>query len=160
MLNYQKYPTISTKSCLKNIQECANDKLHIVFLYMFSFHTWKAFNHVDYTLLLDKLSYHGIRCIVNRLFKSWISNYTQHVSINDFNFNHKLMKYGIPQCSVLGPLLFLINYQLQSKKSILFCSWHLLTQSKTANKRNKQICQQGSKMSLKLAEYKLTLYVT
>ena len=35
-------------------------------------------------------------------------NHTQYVSIYGFNINRKLMKYGVPQGSVLGLLLFLI----------------------------------------------------
>ena len=58
--------------------------------------------------MLKKLSYYGIRGIGDWWFKPSLGNPTQYVSINGFNMNHKLMKYGVPQGSVLGPLLFLI----------------------------------------------------
>ena len=67
----------------------------------------KAFDIVDHTLLLNKLSYYGIRGIANRWFKSYLSNRTQYVSTNSFNSNHKSKKYGVPQSSVRGSFLFL-----------------------------------------------------
>ena len=39
---------------------------------------------------------------------SFLSDRSQFVSINDFNSDYKTIKYGVPQGSVLGPLLFLI----------------------------------------------------
>ena len=68
----------------------------------------KAFDTVDHHILLDKLNYYGIRGLANKWFKSYLSNRQQFVSINGYNSNTMLMKYGVPQGSVLGPLLFLI----------------------------------------------------
>ena len=92
-------------SLIENIQESIDNKQIAggVFIDL-----EKAFDSVDHTLLLNKLSYYGIRGIANRWFKSYLSNRTQYVSINGFNSNHKLMKYGVPGGAVLGPLLFLI----------------------------------------------------
>ena len=61
----------------------------------------KAFDTVDYTLLLNKLSHYSITGIANSCFKSYLSNRTQHVLTNCFNANHKLMKYDFPQGSAL-----------------------------------------------------------
>ena len=49
----------------------------------------------------------------------------QHVSINGFNSNHKLMKYGVPQGSFFGPLLFPIfinglNYAIKNSTTFHF----------------------------------------
>jgi len=68
----------------------------------------KAFDTVDHDILIKKLYYYGIRGIANDWFSSYIQNRTQFVSINGFESSNKFIKYGVPQGSVLGPLLFLI----------------------------------------------------
>ena len=68
----------------------------------------KAFDTVDHQILLKKLEHYVIRGIANNWFRSYLTNRKQFVSINGFNSTSKFMKYGVPQGSVLGPLLFLI----------------------------------------------------
>jgi hypothetical protein len=68
----------------------------------------KAFDTVDHKILIKKLNYYGIRGIANNWFSSYIKDRSQFVSINGFESTHKFIKYGVPQGSVLGPLLFLI----------------------------------------------------
>ena len=68
----------------------------------------KAFDTVDHTILLDKLKHYGIRGKANEWFKSYLTDRRQHVSINGFVSENKIMNYGVPQGSVLGPLLFLL----------------------------------------------------
>ena len=68
----------------------------------------KAFDTVSHDVLLEKLNRYGIRGISNDWFRSYLSDRTQFVSINGFNSDYKTVKYGEPQGSVLGPLLFLI----------------------------------------------------
>ena len=68
----------------------------------------KAFDTVDHNILLDKLNYYGARGTINSWFRSYLYNRKQIVSINGFKSNSKVIKYGVPQGSVLGPLLFLI----------------------------------------------------
>ena len=68
----------------------------------------KAFETVSHDILLEKLDYCGIRGISNDRFRSYLSDRSQFVSINGFNSDYKTIKYGVPQGSVLGPLLFLI----------------------------------------------------
>ena len=72
----------------------------------------KVFDTVDHNILLSKLNYYGIRGIANDWFKSYLSNRSQFVSINGFNSDHQNIECGVPQGSVLRPLLFLnfINY--------------------------------------------------
>ena len=68
----------------------------------------KAFNTVDHNILLSKLSHYGIRGVSLNWFRSYLSNRSQFVTINGKNSETEPMSYGVPQGSVLGPLLFLI----------------------------------------------------
>ena len=68
----------------------------------------KAFDTVDHSILLAKLEHFGIRGITNEWFTSYLSNRQQFVSINNSDSNTLHITCGVPQGSVLGPLLFLI----------------------------------------------------
>ena len=68
----------------------------------------KAFDLVDHNILLHKLWHYGIRGKAHDWFRSYLSNRTQFVSIEDRISNTKGIRYGVPQGSVLGPLLFIL----------------------------------------------------
>ena len=68
----------------------------------------KAFDTVDHKILLSKLDHYGIRGIANNLIKSYLCNRKQFVQIGDTKSSLLNINCGVPQGSVLGPLLFLI----------------------------------------------------
>ena len=68
----------------------------------------KAFDTVNHDILLSKLEYYGIRGVSKNFFKSYLSNRKQFVQLHDTKSDTTLISHGVPQGSVLGPLLFLL----------------------------------------------------
>jgi hypothetical protein len=68
----------------------------------------KAFDTIDHNILLQKLNYYGIRGVANVWLESYVSNRLQFVNYQRSNSSECHIKCGVPQGSMLVPLLFLI----------------------------------------------------
>ena len=72
----------------------------------------KAFDLVDHKILLEKLNVYNLSEDSLNWFSSYLQNRTQQVSVNNVLSDQISIFYGVPQGSILAPLLFLmiINY--------------------------------------------------
>jgi hypothetical protein len=68
----------------------------------------KAFDTISHRILLHKLNIYGIRGVANKWIESYLHNRSQFVEINSHKSPNLPIKCGVPQGSILGPLLFLI----------------------------------------------------
>lgn len=68
----------------------------------------KAFDTVNHDILLEKLHRYGIRGIPYNWFKNYLSNRHQYVYLNNTKSDQLPITCGVPQGSILGPLLFLL----------------------------------------------------
>jgi len=94
-----------------SVLESLNQKLYVGGIF------WdlsKAFDCVNQEILLTKLHFYGIQGITVDWFRSYLTNIKQKVDIKSPNSTHNLfsdwgiLKHGIPQGSILGPLIFLM----------------------------------------------------
>ena len=106
----------ATHAFLKNIQKAIEKKINLIGIF---FDLSKAYAVLDHKILLFKLDAYGIRGLVNQWLKSYLCNQKQYVEINymentswiseKFTSTLKEKKRGVPQGSLLGPVLFLLH---------------------------------------------------
>ena len=68
----------------------------------------KAFDTVNHNILLEKMNHYGIKGIEKNWFKSYLTERKQHTTTGDYHSTLQDIFYGVPQGSVLGPLLFIL----------------------------------------------------
>ena len=67
----------------------------------------KVFNMLDHDILINKLKHYGINGTPQSWFKSYLTNIIQYVEIEGASSNMLHIERGVPQGSILGPLLFM-----------------------------------------------------
>ena len=68
----------------------------------------KAFDTVNHKLLAEKLSFYGVRWLANTWLENCLMNRKQYVVVDNQASSMQLIKCGVHQGSVLGPVLFLL----------------------------------------------------
>ena len=68
----------------------------------------KAFDVVNHNYLLYKLEYYGVRNDSLDWFRNYLTTRTQTVNFGNVSSSSSNVDYGVPQGSILGPLLFIL----------------------------------------------------
>ena len=68
----------------------------------------KAFNVINHNILIRKLDHYGIRGIAKTWMVNYLSNRKQYVEFGEQKSEHFILQCGVPQGSIIGPLLYLI----------------------------------------------------
>ena len=78
----------------------------------------KAFDTLDHEVLLYKLQYYGLKQTALKLLNNYLTNRTQYVVVDDVMSAKLPLKVGVPQGSILGPMLFIQFFMLTMQLSL------------------------------------------
>ena len=99
-LQSEFHKTYSTETALVRLIDQINGLVFIDYK--------KAFDLIDHNILLSKLGSFYIAPKELALFENYLKDRTQFVNLNEYNSAHNKITHGVPQGSILGPLLFLV----------------------------------------------------
>ena len=107
---------------IDKLSEAVDDKLTTIGVFI---DLAKAFDTVDHGILLRKLQHYGIRGIALDWFRSYLTDREQFVVIGNCESSCARISCGVPQGSILGPVLFLLyindlNYASKLLQTIMF----------------------------------------
>ena len=122
----------------------------------------KAFDTIDHSILIDKLRHYGIRGVALQWFISYLKERTQSVQIRHTKSLKLSINCGVPQGSILGPILFIIyindiqNFG-ESKKLLYADDTNLFIPGKNINELIVKMNKELSELSEWLIANKLSL---
>ena len=91
----------------------------------------KAFDTINRELLITKLSIYGVSPSSLKWFKAYLTSRRQYVRIDNVDSNSQIIRHGVPQGSILGPLLFIIFMNDINLVPISDCELHLYADDTT-----------------------------
>ena len=132
----EKYSTINAITALtSDVIKALENKDSVLSVFM---DLSKAFDTIDHQILLYKLEFYGIRGTPLKWFKRYLSNRKQYVKYNNSDSLQRDITYGVPQGSILGPLLFII-YINDLPFCVEHCKTILFADDTTIYKTGKQV---------------------
>ena len=127
---------ISTQDAVVNLSEYFYDTLNRkeVGIGVFIDYT-KAFDTINHSILISKMYKYGIRDLPSSLFRSYLENRHQVVKVGSSISSTRVTNIGIPQGTILGPLLFLL-YINDLPKITQLCQFIIFADDTTLYFRN------------------------